>query len=310
MPGALPTTTAREERKMENDAIHEDVSEIQEETQEQEPRSPRDAVIAGMKAKKDVAEEPVEEEVAEVEDPVEDPKEEELVPIKVDGKEQMVPKSKVFEMGVRTLQKETAADQRLAQVNAKMRELEDLKRRVQTETKNTSIPDLSDLKKKFSQALVEDEDQAAELFGKMAERQAKLEAQLERVSGSLEMNEIFLKKQAEAERRRRFNHFTSNYPDLAGEPVFTGWANEITKVLQNQHPEMDDIKIIDTAAQMVRERIMKTVGKPEQVPSNPKQTMPKPVKKASGKLPVKPEVKPKTKAEVIADLRRARGLPV
>lgn len=287
---------------MEDDAIHEDVSEVQE---EQKPLSPRDAVIAGMKKDvEEVAEEPVEEPVEETAE-----EEEELVPIKVDGKEQMVPRSKVFEMGVRTLQKETAADQRLAQVNAKMRELEELKRRVQAETKNTSIPDLSDLKKKFSQALVEDEEQAAELFGKMVERQAKMEAQLERVSGSLEMNETFLKKQAEAERRRRINHFTSNYPDLAGEPVFTGWANELTKVLQHQHPEMDDIQVIDTAAQMVRERIMKTFGKPEN-PSNPKQTMPKPVKKASGKLPGKPEVKPKTKAEVIADMRRARGLPV
>lgn len=55
--------------------------------------------------------------------------EEEMVTIKVNGKEQQVPKSKVLDTGIRAMQKDLAADEKLARASEKEKQAEESRRR-------------------------------------------------------------------------------------------------------------------------------------------------------------------------------------
>jgi hypothetical protein len=119
---------------------------IQEDVKPVNPKlAMREAIVQSVNAQRDeengVEEEVVEEttEVEEVEDVAEEleesntqdqeveesqQEEEELVTIKVDGKEEQVPLSKIKDAGVRTFQKETAADKRLQEISEREKQLQ------------------------------------------------------------------------------------------------------------------------------------------------------------------------------------------
>jgi hypothetical protein len=119
---------------------------IQEDVKPVNPKlAMREAIVQSVNAQRDeengVEEEVVEEttEVEEVEEVAEEleesntqdqeveesqQEEEELVTIKVDGKEEQVPLSKIKDAGVRTFQKETAADKRLQEISEREKQLQ------------------------------------------------------------------------------------------------------------------------------------------------------------------------------------------
>lgn len=123
-----------------DDAIQPDVSEHKE-----VEVSPRDEIVNAIVARSGAEEEePVEtndevqeeekdeEEVEPLDDghpPVE--KAEEMVTIKVNGEERKVPLSAIVDAGKRTLQKETAADQKLDHATRLMRQVEEFAKRTQ-----------------------------------------------------------------------------------------------------------------------------------------------------------------------------------
>lgn len=70
--------------------------------------------------------------------------EEEMVTIKVNGKEQRVPKSKVFDTGIRAMQKDLAADEKLAAASIKEKQAEDARKRYEALLSGQAQPPASE----------------------------------------------------------------------------------------------------------------------------------------------------------------------
>lgn len=85
--------------------------------------------VVDTSGSKDESSEEEKEEVVETKEEAEDKKQEqeikpETIKIKVDGEEKEVPKDKIYDAGIRALQKESAADKRLEEATRLLREIE------------------------------------------------------------------------------------------------------------------------------------------------------------------------------------------
>ncbi len=125
-----------------------DVSEVETEVETEVEQAPDPramamaAILADRASNRDVDEdEPGEEEEIPVEP---EPPEDEQIVLKVNDKDMRVPKGDVIAAGIRTLQKETSADERLrqaAQIEAKLREREESLHQMEERLLAKSQPD-------------------------------------------------------------------------------------------------------------------------------------------------------------------------
>lgn len=310
---------------MSDEAILEtqDVEEVEEKAEE--IVSPREKLINGIVERNkgaivtDVPEEVPEEPELEEEIP-EEPEPPEEIEIVVDGQKQKVPKEKIIEYGIRTAQKQSSADHRLEEANRRWKELQQYETRLRDELKKHSAKQTTETmetrRKEFATALVEDEDKAAEMFAESQGRVEDLRTQLESLRSAVEESRSFVQEQRMSETQRLVSHFKREFPELAKAPELRDMANNRTKhYLSLPQGELEALglytkeDIIVRAGTDVREYIRDNFSIKPEAEDNPrevKQTMPRNLKKASGRQPAKPEEKPKTTSEIIAEMSARR----
>jgi hypothetical protein len=305
--------------------------------EETKATNPRQALIDAMVAKRraetsvELDPEQEDEEPEDQEPPDED--HEELVTIKVDGKEQQVPRDKVYEFGIRALQKELAADARLAEVANMRRQLESERYAMQQREAEISalaaqmkekdqsgghptagVAEYREEAKALLKAMYDGEEDAAidqlvrfrqgrgnvtpeDLQRMVAEasRQAKLEVQQELKAE---------KWNTEVQEAREW--FEREHKDIATDPEWRTMADRETADLIRQHPDWFPKQIVKEAVARIS-KLRKSVPESSVNRRSAKQQIDNP-RPASGRQPAPSEPPPKTRSQYIQDLRRSRGL--
>ena len=146
------------------------------------------------------------------------------------------------------------------------------------------------------------------IFAEVLRKQQSQEMMIQQLSGQLRNTAEFttsLKNEAD---RKLVSYFKSSYPTVAGDAVLSNMANERTKVLQAENPHWSKEEVVDQAGKDVMAWLGKNV--PESAPTArvEKKHMPRQPKKAGGRLPPKPEEKPKTRKDYVRELREQRGM--
>jgi hypothetical protein len=286
-----------------SDETSEVVEEIVEEVVELSPREAMIKEIVTENSSEDLDDREV---VEEPEEPAEEPEPlEETVTLQVNGEEVVVPRSQVEEAGVRTLQKETAADAKLELAASREQELllrehelkqmeEDLLvKRDQQEV----VPD--EVGKAFADALYEDEDLVAKTITTITQSIKALEAQ-----NAIAARKAKDQEAAEFEEIKDYYHQT--YNDIANDPDMHSGFNRRLTIIGGKNPSYTPRQVVDEAASEVYERFGQKV---EPSPnSEAKRKMPRQPKRAAGRKPAVPEKKPKTRSDVIAEMRGKRGV--
>jgi len=246
-----------------------------------------------------ITEEPVADNEPEEESPVE------MVTIKVDGEEREVPRDDIYEAGIRTLQKESAADKRLAEAS----EILKLAKEKAEKPLEIEDPDLSedqdgedDFGKRFVKSFYEgEEDEAAEIVNELAKK-------INQRGETATEEELVNKAVFEMERRSAMSEFQQDdkYAKINDDKaLFARWDNE-TGMLRQEHPDWPLLRV----AQEAGDRINNMVGNNVQQTSldAKRAAVGKTVKPtASVRSQGEPEYKPKTAAEIVAEMRKDRG---
>lgn len=259
----------------------------------------------------------------------------EMVRIKVDGEERMVPLSDIIEQGTRTLQKESTADKRLKEV-AEMRQatelraqqVESLARQIQAQQEQNQGQQLSkqdaiDVKQQarnfMEKFMAGDEEAAVDSLAVMLGRSnatPDVTAMIEKATLAAQQEvrnaeNVRLQKEANQSHAKAKEAFSDSFKDIVSDPMLYRLADQETLQVLADHPEWDasqDIeKILMEAGKRVREWRGSTVTTSKQ---EIKRGLSKPISGTSGRMPGAPEAKPKTTSQVIVEQRRARGLPV
>lgn len=267
-----------------------------------------------------------------------DKAEEDLVTIKVDGKEQRVPRDKIYEIGIRAMQKEVAADARLAEA-ANMRRQLDLERQAfeqqresqaralaaqmqQSERDNSTgdhpakgVDEYLPLAKSALRALFDgEEDEAAQQMAKAwaMGRNSVTPEDLQRMTAEamqqarLLVHQDLRKEKWNEELGEAVEWFETEHKDIAADAQWRALADRETADLQKQHPDWLPKRIVKEAVKRVielRKTLPETGGKRRDV----KQQIDNP-RAASGRVPPPREPAPRTRSQYIQDLRKARGL--
>lgn len=307
---------------------------------EEESRSPRqvalDDIAENAKKMRDgyVEEEsidpPAEDLDPVLEDPAEDPEPEELelepepevemVTIKVDGQSREVPLSEIRDAGVRTLQKESAADKRLAEATEIQRQASEMLRQAQTPVllPTPSAPaDAEELKaaaKKFSDAIFSGEEDATQAA---IEDVMKLQQVATPQTPSVSAEEISSMVQAtvqQEESRRELASaqlaFAKDFPDIDSDPDLKELANIKTIAIQQEHPEWTPGQVISKAGEEVMSKI-KSTNTPDnsEVLESRRQRKRSatPPPSAAARAPQPKEQKPPTRKDVVAEMQSRRA---
>lgn len=326
--------------------------EVKQEQQEK-PKSAREAVVESVVARRRSEmqakeEEPVEE--AAEQDPEQEPEQEpeepaetpveapetnkqdpDLATIKVDGKEQQVPREKVYEVGIRALQKELAADARLAEAANLKRQLEaeriELQREKeiramaakvqQADEKNSHPKRGADEYREIAKAALravfdgEEDDAVEQLVRLTAGREHVTPQDLQRMAedaakhAKAEVQKELRQEKWNLEAREAKEWFEQEHKDIATDPEWRALADRETADLMTQHPDWFPKQIVKAAAERI-ERLRKSKGVDR---TAAKRQIDSP-RTASGRMPAPQEPPPKTRSEYIKEIRRSRGLPV
>ena len=332
-------------RKGAEEVIAEGTQEVQQETPQEEPKavSARQAVIDAMVAKRKTAvstesgrdeddEDPdVEEESAEQEEQ-EEP-EQDLVTIKVDGKEQQVPRDEVYKFGIRAMQKEIAADARLAEVANMRRQLESERYAMQKreaevralaaqlkqrDQKDGVHPEMGDAERwkdaeKLMDAMYDGEKETAiKQLLRLSEGRGNVTPEdLQRMAAEaskqakLEVQQELRQEKWNTEVQEAREWFEREHKDIATDSEWRTMADRETADLMTQHPDWFPKQIVKEATARIA-KLRKSISEPVSRRSA-KQAIDNP-RTASGRLPAPKEPSPQTRSQYIQELRRSRGL--
>lgn len=259
-----------------------------------------------------------------------------MVTIKVDGEERQVPRDKVLEEGKRALQKESAADKRLKEATEIVRQAaaeraaqsEQFARQLQAQQekdqgKALSTQDAAALKEQargfMDKLLSGDEDAAIESLTSMMGRNnatPDMNALIQQATQAAkqEVNHAEqVRQQREADKLHAAakTNFSRDFKDIAGDPMLYRLADQETLKVLEDHPEWDAVQDIDSILKEAGKRVREWRGSTATTTKQElKRGLSKPISGTSGRMPGAPEAKPKTTAQIVADQRRARGLPV
>lgn len=291
----------------------------------------RDELVAGENEFREAAGAEAQPGVEEF--PQHEEKRADMMTIKVDGVEKLVPIDDVLEHGKRALQKESAADKRMeeaarmrADAERRAQEVEALARQMQAQKeqdkgRQLSAQDAADLKTVaadvYSKIMSGDEDAAIEAMANMmgrgnatpdvgamveeAKRVARAEIQAERQA----------RDAAEATKRYEVAKadFGKNYPDIGKDPMLYRLADAETLKVIKDHPEWDVRRDVDKILMEAGKRVMDWRGKNTQSTKQDLKRSLRNVRGADVRSQGAPEKRQKTASEIIADQRAARGLP-
>jgi len=253
--------------------------------------------------------------------------EDDLVTIVVDGEERQVPKSKIYEQGVRTLQKESAADKRLAEAADRVRQADEYaaktlsqieaRLRAAEQNQNNGVPlskeqdvDVKTRARKIIASILDGtEEEAADALAEAIQGRSDPTPQFD--AGQLV-------EQTTVNVERRINHanalreFRRNYSDIVEDPQLFNMADRETLKVHQEHPEWEVSDILTEAGTRVRNWVASKV--PQVAPSDieradklaRKSVIDNP-KAASARAPQPVEEKPPSRSDVVASMRKARG---
>jgi len=253
---------------------------------------------------------------------------EDLVTIIVDGEERQVPRDQVYEQGIRTLQKEAAADKRLAEATQRMREVEAYRQSVEAQLRNSqrkendgrplSKQQDADVRKRARQIIDKildgNEDEAAEALAEAMTGRQQSTPDFDEQRLAQELTE---KVQRNLERQAGIAAFNEQYAHIANDPQLFAMADRKTIEIAQEHPEWGPKQIILEAGKKVEEWLAEVGGGPTSQNDTPppsrknerKRTTEKLKTAKSAKAPRPAEKRPQTKSEIVADMRKRRGLP-
>jgi len=259
----------------------------------------------------------------------------ELVTIKVDGREQRVPRDKVYEFGIRAMQKEIAADARLAEASNMRRQVE--AERYALQQKDAEIralaakiqekdqqvgghPDkgadeyLSAAKEMLHAMYDGEEDVAAASLVKMLKGRANVTPEMMQAmkteavqQAKHEVQSEIRKERWDAELRDTTEWFESEHKDIASDPEWRSLADRETVDLMREHPDWFPRKIVEEAVKKVN-RLRKSKSA-----TGSRRDIKKQLDTPRGAMvrrPAPQEPAPQTRSGYIQELRRSRGLSV
>lgn len=247
------------------------------------------------------------------------------VKIVVGGEELEVEEKKIYETGIRALQKEVSGDAKLEEaarvkvaLDRRQAELEARARMIdEAEAKLRKPKALSEsvtkLVEKFHEATaLGDVDAAAEAFGAVVSQQAKVEERLMEISENQQAVTEQIKHDRESSRTKIVSKFVDKYPELANDAVLWSIARAKTVEIQQAEPHLSSEDVAMKAGEEVMKwwsRGSQSAGKDVTASRQDlKRSMPRQPQKAGAKQPAPLEKKPKTGSDIVRDMRKARGL--
>lgn len=258
--------------------------------------------------------------------------EEDLVTIIVDGEQRQVPRSKVYEQGIRTMQKEAAADKRLAEANSRIKAAEEYEAKVratqqqieaqlrqqQTRSQDAPLSDKQDADiKQRARRIVDklldgDEEEATNALADILGRQ-----QATPVDTNQLVNQVTAQVQRTTELRAAVSDFRTNYPTIANDDFLWSRADAESDRVQAEHPDWSPRDILLEAGARV-EAWVKSLAGPADQDSDTQRREGKRDKKrttetlptASARAPKPADKRPPSRSEVVANMRKSRGLPL
>lgn len=272
---------------------------------EEKKLSRRDEMIQNLLDKgRDESEGEMEGETEEEFEEESNPPEDDLITLKVNGEEVKASRDKVLDAGIRTLQKETAADRRLAEVQSREAELE--RRRAELDQLEQSLklkakdePD--EFGRKFAENLFTNDDAVAKTM-------TSLKREIDDLKGGVQEVMEKEKSRAQTDMDVAVKHYHSNYLDIASDPEKHEIFNRRLSAIGQTEPSLPIQQAIDKAANGFYEKFG---GKPDPEKSSVekiKETLIKHPKGGSVRQKAPPEQKPKTRAETLNEIRMKRGV--
>lgn len=248
---------------------------------------------------------------------------EEMITIKVNGEEQQVPRSQVLEHGVRTLQKESAADRRLAEASELMRQAQSYEQQVkqleqeilakqeQSTGKAPSRVDVTDAKERARQVISKmmdgEEDEAADLLAEIMSGRDTATPPIDAQRIAAEAAELAGQR---IETQNVLKKFNTDYQDILADPYLYQLTDQETIKIQQEHPDWGLPEILQEAGNRVRQWKGGIGGKETGLSETEqrKRGAQKPIRAASARAEIPPEQVPPTRSDVVANMRKQRGL--
>lgn len=266
-----------------------------EEAQKDEDLSPADEAPEEVAETEDQADSQGDE--ADVSDDEVEPVEPDLVTIKVDGVTKQVERSKVIEEGIRALQKESSADRRLEEAT---RLLNDTRARFEQPPAQDVAPKQPSKDAATMAHAIQygTEEEAAQAISELQERNRQNVATPEQIAKWVDERYQF---------QSAVQEFETNYPDIVKDPYLCQIAADLEahkRANGDQRHFRAIYKEIGDEIMAWREKI--SAPKPFAEKQQRKAAV-ETVKSASVKKAEPEQPKPPTAAEIIEDMRAARG---
>lgn len=251
-----------------------------------------------------------------------------MVKLKVDGKEELMP----LETARATLQKHEAADRRLQQAAEQAKDLQrreaalqareaevlaKLSKPVSHPPEDADDPDLDEEMKQVAHSILNStEDEIAATLKKVLTRR--------QATPAVDVDEIVSKAAQTAEQRvversraegvaQGWQQFQATYPDIASDPRLFAVADKMTDDIAAEHPEWAPAQVMLESGKRTKEWVASFAPAPEPKPSDrqkaKEQLRPMPQSR-TGRVPAAEPEKPKTHADILAEVRKARGQTV
>ena len=246
------------------------------------------------------------QETEQVEEAPEEPEEEkpETVKIKVDGKEQEVEKDKIYEAGIRTLQKETAADKRLEEATAKSKKADELLSQLQE--KITQLPQGAAESEAQQSTDVELLDKIR--YGDEAEAKTAMEELLTRQKATYEEKTNQVEQRVQHIENQQLQavltRLQSEYEDIFSNDILYGAAkHQVDELLLKGNPNTYDTykQALDTVRETVKGF---TKTDPNLAEKTEKKRKIVPAAGTQAKLPAEKE---ETTEDIIMQMKKKRG---
>lgn len=242
---------------------------------------------------------PAEPPKAEDPPPAPQPAEEEFVTVKVDGQERQVSKAMILEAGIKTVQKESAADRRLEEATRLLREAQEA-----SKPKTQPLPDMDEVE--LAQRIRMGNDQEAAEAMRVLKGRSQDAATPEQIAAAVESRVM-----DQMTARAALQKVQSDYPEIFSNPTLT----QVASMYDAQMLNAGDSRSYSERFTEIGERIRKDFqiakgGKPEVATMPNKQERKATITNlpsASVRQAAPEQPKPRTTAQIIDDMRKARG---
>ena len=310
---------------------------------ETDPDDPRQAIYEKydrMSKEKDPEPEELEAEPEPVEpasvelEPEPEPEpatEPDMVTVKIYGEERQVPREDVEEAGGKDLyQIQKAREERLQEVNEERRRLKEERAKFDEEraewerSRQSSEPEVKAVEKTdIKQTLVNLNQQYRDaLFDGDDDKAVELQMEISRTMGqattpapeqAVDVNSVVDTRLAEYDYKRDLQQgndwYRENHPEIFNDEMLNGMANNRYQQLKEKYPEATASELIHSAVETIDEWWKQKTGNSKDVQDRvAKKRRTSQPRAASARQEPKPEPRPLTRSEVVAQMRQQRGL--